>query len=122
MYESSINLCGPEPCIIYLHNLVVDGLIWPFALVAGILVFSIPSIITSCFRARFYHHHHMALRGGGLPPPPESFIRSQGRHRGAFSLMVGQGDDDESATTALAIMPPPDSLRYRQQKNVIPYC
>lgn len=43
---TTARLCGPRMCVEYANDLVVRGIAWPIALVLGIFVMTMPSIIT----------------------------------------------------------------------------
>lgn len=62
MFTTS-RLCGPRMCVEYANDLVVRGIAWPIAMVLGILVMTMPSIITRC-------SPHLLIPPVIAPPPP----------------------------------------------------
>lgn len=44
---TTTHVCGTRPCIEYLNDLVVRGIVWPVVVVACLFVVMVPSIITS---------------------------------------------------------------------------
>jgi hypothetical protein len=76
MVFTSGHMCGARACMDYVHDLMLQGLLWPALVVVCLFVIMIPSIITSMARSRIMHaqdtyarnlpYRHHATRAASL--------------------------------------------------------
>lgn len=93
---TSGHICGSKPCMDYVNDLMLQGLLWPALVVVCVFVIMIPSIITSMARGRIWHAQDWHARNlpyrHQLRRPPSSNI--------AAMIEYGHDDDDGDACSA----------------------